>query len=51
MKPDGVTLEQMLVALYRSNPDAFIQKNLNLVRTGKILRVPDTEEVEATSRV
>jgi len=43
--PEGVTLEQMLVALYRSNPDAFIRKNLNLVRTGKMLRVPDKEEV------
>src|SRR6185503_14043115 len=43
--PEGVTLEQMLVALYRSNPDAFIKKNLNLVRTGKVLRVPDREEV------
>ena len=51
VKSDGVTLEQMLVALYRGNPEAFIQKNLNLVRTGKILRVPDTEEVEAISRV
>ena len=46
--PEGVTLEQMLVALYRSNPDAFIRKNLNLVRAGKILRVPDREEVETT---
>jgi len=51
VKPDGVTLEQMLIALYRSNPDAFIQNNLNLMRTGKILRVPDTEAVEATSRI
>jgi pilus assembly protein FimV len=51
VKSDGVTLEQMLVALYHANPDAFIQKNLNLVRTGKILRVPDTEEVEAISRI
>jgi pilus assembly protein FimV len=46
--PEGVTLEQMLVALYRTNPDAFIKKNLNLVRAGKILRVPDREEVETT---
>jgi pilus assembly protein FimV len=45
--PEGVTLEQMLVALYRNNPDAFIRKNLNLVRAGKILRVPDREEVAA----
>ena len=48
--PEGVTLEQMLVALYRSNPDAFIKKNLNLVRTGKVLRVPDREEVAAIGK-
>jgi len=48
--PEGVTLEQMLVALYRSNTEAFIRKNLNLVRAGKILRVPDREEVLAISR-
>jgi pilus assembly protein FimV len=48
--PEGVTLEQMLVALYRNNPDAFIRKNLNLVRAGKILRVPDREEVVAIAR-
>ncbi|HEU0290742.1 MAG TPA: FimV/HubP family polar landmark protein [Burkholderiales bacterium] len=48
--PEGVTLEQMLVALYRSNPDAFIRKNLNLVRTGKMLRVPDREEVASIAR-
>jgi pilus assembly protein FimV len=48
--PEGVTLEQMLVALYRSNPDAFIKKNLNLVRTGKVLRVPDREEVAAITK-
>ena len=46
--PEGVTLEQMLVALYRANPDAFIRKNLNLVRAGKILRVPGREDVETT---
>jgi len=48
--PEGVTLEQMLVALYRANQDAFIRQNLNLVRAGKILRVPDREEVESVSR-
>jgi len=48
--PQGVSLEQMLVALYRTNEDAFIRKNLNLVRAGKILRVPDREEVESISK-
>ncbi len=49
VKPAGVTLEQMLVALYRANEDAFIRKNMNLVLAGKILRVPDREEVESIS--
>lgn len=48
--PEGVTLEQMLVALYRANEEVFIRKNLNLVRAGKILRVPDREEVESVSK-
>jgi pilus assembly protein FimV len=48
--PEGVTLEQMLVALYRTNEEAFIRKNLNLVRTGKILRVPDRDEVTAIAQ-
>ncbi len=47
--PEGVTLEQMLVGLYRSNPDAFIKKNLNLVKAGRILRVPDKEEIAAVA--
>lgn len=50
VKPAGVTLEQMLVALYRANEDAFIRKNMNLVLAGKILRVPDQAEVESVSR-
>lgn len=50
VKPAGVTLEQMLVSLYRANEDAFIRKNMNLVLAGKILRVPDQAEVESISR-
>ncbi len=47
LKPEGVTLEQMLMALFRSNPDAFIRQNVNLVKAGKILRVPGKDEVTA----
>ncbi len=50
LKPEGVSLEQMLVALYRNNPDAFIKKNLNLVKSGKILRVPDAAELAAVTK-
>ena len=48
VKPEGVTLEQMLVSLYRSNPDAFVG-NMNRLKTGKILRVPEKEDVAATT--
>ena len=46
---EGVSLDQMLVALYRSNPDAFIGKNMNRLRTGTILTVPDASTATATS--
>jgi pilus assembly protein FimV len=46
-KPDGVTLNQMLMALYRANQDAFIRGNINLVRAGRILNVPDREAISA----
>ena len=45
--PDGVNLEQVMVGLFRSNPDAFINKNLNLVKTGRILRVPEKDGIAA----
>ncbi len=47
VKPDGVTLEQMLVGIYRNNPDAFAG-NMNRLKSGQILRVPDAEQVAAT---
>jgi len=36
----GVTLNQMLIALFRANQDAFINNNINLLRAGRILTVP-----------
>lgn len=43
----GVTLDQMLVALFNSNRDAFIDGNMNRLRAGKILRIPVAEEAAA----
>ena len=45
MKSDTVSLEQMLVALYRENKSAFIGDNMNRLRTGQILKVPSADEV------
>jgi pilus assembly protein FimV len=45
--PAGVTLNQMLIALYRANQSAFIQGNVNLVRAGRILNIPDRDAIAA----
>ena len=46
-RPEGVTFNQMLIALQRANEDAFIRNNVNLVRAGRILNIPDREAVSA----
>lgn len=43
LKSETVSLEQMLVALYRENKAAFINNNMNQLKTGQILRVPSAE--------
>lgn len=48
-KPADVTLDQMLVMLFRSNPDAFSGANMNRLKTGKVLRIPEAREVAALS--
>ena len=48
-QPDGVTPNQMLIALFRANQDAFIRGNVNLVRAGRILNVPDREAIAAVT--
>lgn len=49
-KPADVSLERMLVALYRANADQFDGKNMNRIKTGKILRLPDQDELLAVSQ-
>lgn len=46
-KPEGVSLEQMLVGLYKNNPEAFIGSNINRLKSGVILNIPDKSSVEA----
>lgn len=48
-KPAGVSLDQMLVALLRANPDAFVRENINRIRTGAVMTVPTAEQAQAIS--
>ena len=43
VKPAEISLDMMLVALYRANPEAFIGNNMNRLKSGQILSVPDSD--------
>ena len=44
IKPANISLDQMLVALLRSNPNAFIGGNINRLKSGAVLDIPAAEE-------
>jgi pilus assembly protein FimV len=46
----GVSVEQMMVALYEKNPHAFYQQNVNALSAGKTLKIPEKEVVQQISR-
>lgn len=50
LKPADVSLDMMLVALYRANPDAFAGNNMNRLKSGTILSVPDANTVKGTGQ-
>lgn len=51
VRPDrGVSMEQTMLGLLRANPDAFYANNINNLKAGYILRIPDRAEMTAISR-
>lgn len=50
VRPDSsISINQMMIALYRANPEAF-QGNINRLKAGYILRIPQFSEISAISR-
>ncbi|WP_367394573.1 FimV/HubP family polar landmark protein [Cupriavidus sp. Agwp_2] len=47
---ESVSLDQMLVALYRNNPNAFIGGNMNRLRSGAVLQVPTQQQAQSVTR-
>ncbi|MCZ2496020.1 hypothetical protein GN316_04555 [Xylophilus sp. Kf1] len=47
-KAPNVSLDQMLVAMLQANPDAFINGNVNRIRSGAVLNVPTEAAAAAT---
>lgn len=47
----GVSVQQMMMALLNANQSAFINQNVNLVKAGSTLRVPQAPEASLISRI
>ncbi len=51
---NNVSLQQTMLAIQRLNPDAFIDGNINRLRSGEVLRVPqlaDVQEITAAEAI
>lgn len=50
VKLEDVSVEQMLVGLYQANTSAFAGGNINRLKAGETLLIPNTETVQAISQ-
>ncbi len=48
VKPGNATIHQTLVALYRANPEAFLNGDINLLKQGAVLDIPSAEQIAST---
>ncbi|HEX7235999.1 MAG TPA: FimV/HubP family polar landmark protein [Gammaproteobacteria bacterium] len=44
-RPEGISINQMMIAIYRENPSAF-GGNINLLRAGATLRLPESVDFD-----
>ena len=49
VKPEGVSLDRVLLGLFRANQKAFEGKNIHRIRSGQVLSIPDRQEFEKIS--
>jgi pilus assembly protein FimV len=45
----GMNINKVMIAIQRENPQAFMNDNINLLKRGAILRMPEVSEVERIS--
>lgn len=46
----GQSMSQVMLAFQRVNPDAFVQQNINGMRVGQVLRVPQQQDIESVTK-
>jgi len=49
IRPQGATMSQTMAAIKQANPDAFIGGNINLLKKGAVLRLPEGSDIQALS--
>ena len=49
-RQEGVSVEQMMIAMYEQNPHAFYKENVHALLAGKTLKIPEREVVLKLSR-
>ena len=47
---DSVSIQQMMLAYLRSNPQAFINDNINAMKAGYVLQMPDPADLRSISK-
>ncbi len=50
MAPANVSIDQMMMALLRDNPDAFVENNINNLKAGYVLRIKDAASLNQQDR-
>ncbi|MEQ9547792.1 MAG: FimV/HubP family polar landmark protein [Marinobacter sp.] len=47
---DSVSMQQVMLAIQDLNPDAFMGDNINRLKRGEVLRIPDLDQIQSRSR-
>lgn len=50
LRNSDYSMEQIMLAMQRANPDAFEQDNINSLKAGAVLRLPDVSEISTVNR-
>lgn len=45
-----ISVQQVMLALYRENPNAFVGHNINSLKKGVYLRIPNMQQIQSASR-
>ncbi len=49
-RPAGVSLDRLVLAMYRDNPDAFLGGNMHRLRRGAVLQAPSQATIDSISQ-